>query len=330
MGMEQYQLFVDSLRSNETRKHYITYFQKYQDFMGTNDLFCGNNPRLIEHKIIEFLGILKQRGLEFHAVSNYVFSILAFYKINDIVLNITKIGKFLPEYKKKKDRSYSHQEIHNLLNFVDERYRIIILILASTGIRIGALPDLQLKHLEGNRLTIYENSNAEYITFCTPECRQAIDPYLEMRKRYGENITPESLLIREQFDSRSRINKKQRQLKSYTIARRLIDLSIRCGTRNDEVKICHGFRKFFTTQLINSKVGSEIREMLLGHKIGLASAYYRPTEQDMYEEYEKAIDLLTINEENRLRKKVEVLTIEKSRLDRIEEKMLKMEQVYLK
>jgi hypothetical protein len=70
--------------------------------------------------------------------------------------------------------------------------------------------------------------------------------------------------------------------------------------------------------------------MLLGHKIGLASAYYRPTVEQMYEEYEKALDSLTINEENRLRKKVEVLTIEKSRLDRIEEKMLKMEQMYQK
>ena len=35
----------------------------------------------------------------------------------------------------------------------------------------------------------------------------------------------------------------------------------------------HGFRKFVTTQLFNSKVNPEIREMLLGHKIGLASAY---------------------------------------------------------
>jgi integrase/recombinase XerD len=68
--------------------------------------------------------------------------------------------------------------------------------------------------------------------------------------------------------------------------------------------------------------------MLLGHKIGLASAYYRPTEDEMYLEYEKALNNLTINEENRLRRKVETLTIEKSRLDRIEEKMLKMEQMY--
>jgi hypothetical protein len=33
------------------------------------------------------------------------------------------------------------------------------------------------------------------------------------------------------------------------------------------------FVKFTTTQLVNSQVNPEIREMLLGHKIGLASAY---------------------------------------------------------
>jgi hypothetical protein len=55
--------------------------------------------------------------------------------------------------------------------------------------------------------------------------------------------------------------------------------------------------------------------MLLGYKIGLASCYYRPSEEEMYSEYEKAIDLLTINEENRLRKKVETLEIEKSKID---------------
>ena len=32
------------------------------DFMGTNELFCGNNPRLIEHKIIEFINILREKG----------------------------------------------------------------------------------------------------------------------------------------------------------------------------------------------------------------------------------------------------------------------------
>ena len=99
---------------------------------------------------------------------------------------------------------------------------------------------------------------------------------------------------------------------------KLVDLQKRLGIRTKEVATTHGFRKFFTTQLINSKVNPEIREMLLGHKIGLAGCYYRPTEKEMYQEYEKAIDNLTIDPSNRLQRKVEMLTIEKSRMDRIE------------
>ena len=87
--------------------------------------------------------------------------------------------------------------------------------------------------------------------------------------------------------------------------------------------IAHGFRKFFTTQLVNSKINPEIREMLLGHKIGLTSCYYKPSIDEMYSEYEKAIDNLTIDPANRLQRKIETLAIEKSRLDRIEEKMLR-------
>jgi hypothetical protein len=75
--------------------------------------------------------------------------------------------------------------------------------------------------------------------------------------------------------------------------------------KRKHIPVLHGFRKFFTKQLVDSKLNPEIREMLLGHKIGLASAYYKPTEQDMYNEYYKAVNLLIINEENRLKIKLE-------------------------
>jgi hypothetical protein len=48
------------------------------------------------------------------------------------------------------------------------------------------------------------------------------------------------------------------------------------------------------------------------------------------DEYNKAIDNLTIDPANRLQRKIETLTIEKSRFDRTEEKMLKIEQMYQK
>lgn len=80
---------------------------------------------------------------------------------------------------------------------------------------------------------------------------------------------------------RNPVQTKPRRIKTITIISKLLDLANRCGIRNSTVPIAHGFRKFFTTQLINSKVNPEIREMLFGHKIGLASYYYRPSVDEM-------------------------------------------------
>ena len=68
------------------------------------------------------------------------------------------------------------------------------------------------------------------------------------------------------------------------------------------------------TQAVKSKMNPEIREMLLGHKIGLASAYYRPTEEVMYQEYEKAIDNFTIDPSNRLQRKLDTVQQENSQV----------------
>ena len=284
--MEQIQLFLKSCRSAATRNAYELAFGKYVKYVGVDNLF-QDNPRLIEAKIIEFILSLREEGKSFRAISNYLDPIKAFYRINDVVLNVHKISKFMPEQvKANRDRAYTHSEIGKMLEITDERMRVVVLILASSGIRIGAMPLLRLRHLEDTKLTVYENTKEEYFTHITPECKKAIDFYLDFRVRYGEKITDNSYLIREQFDIRTPGPPKQVHHK--TIQWNLRVLAIKCGIRQNadrntrqEVMMSHGFRKFFTTQLINSKVNPEIREMLLGHKIGLASAYYRPTEQEM-------------------------------------------------
>ncbi|MGB5091599.1 MAG: hypothetical protein WBN72_11700, partial [Nitrososphaeraceae archaeon] len=62
MQNESEKLFLNSIKSKETRNSYEILFQKYADFMGKNDLFCENNPRLIEQKIIEFIMFLRDSG----------------------------------------------------------------------------------------------------------------------------------------------------------------------------------------------------------------------------------------------------------------------------
>jgi len=151
------------------------------------------------------------------------------------------------------------------------------------------------------------------------------DSYLEYRTKQGEKLTDQSYLIREQFNINDleQIRNKSRGISTGTLKIMLHTLLIKAGLRTvdhinphkqKEVARAHGFRKFFTTQLVNCKVNPEIREMLLGHKIGLASCYYRPTQEEMFIEYSKAIDKLTINPANRLKEEVKTLKIEKNRL----------------
>jgi hypothetical protein len=57
--------------------------------------------------------------------------------------------------------------------------------------------------------------------------------------------------------------------------------------------------------------------MLLSHKIGLISCYYKPSEEDFLVEYQKAVNNLTINEVNKLKMQVKKLEIEKSQLEKL-------------
>lgn len=215
------------------------------------------------------------------------------------------------------------------------------MLLASSGIRIGGLPDIRIRNLEKinniYKITVYEGSSSQYFTLCTFECTSYIDAYLDFRAKNGENMNKDSYLIRDQFDITDweQIRNKSKGMSISGIESLLNVILLKSGVRirnhnrdRKEIARAHGFRKFFTTQVVNSEVNPEIREMLLGHKIGLASCYYRPTEEKIYQEYLKAVDLLTTNEENRLRRKVEILEIEKSKIDQLELTIKRLEEKY--
>ena len=109
---QSYRLFSSSIRSDETRKTYTLLLKKFIEYLGEDeDILLGNDAKQIERRIIDFIITLKEHGKQYSAIHNYVSAIIAFYKINDIVLNETKISKFMPEPKRaRKDRAYTHEE----------------------------------------------------------------------------------------------------------------------------------------------------------------------------------------------------------------------------
>jgi integrase len=336
---EVYFNFINSIKSQVTKNIYerdIKIYLKFCNLTNLSDLLTISDP---QKQIINY----RERNLSSNSINTMLNGIYHFYEMNDVPLNKKKINMFKGEFTRKPlDKAYTHEQISKIMNFSDLRMKVIILLMASSGLRIGALPELRLRNIEKidnlYKITVYEGAKEQYMTYSTPECAFFIDIYLKYRVQNGEKLHKNSFLIRDQFDITDieQVRNKSKGIALNTIKVLVTNILLKSGLRTiDHVKYSrketpksHGFRKFYTTQLVNSKVNPEIREMLLGHKIGLTSCYYRPTEDEMYTEYSKAIDNLTIDPSNRLQRKVETLTIEKSRVDKLEEKIRRIEKMY--
>jgi integrase len=330
---EAFDNFVNTVKSPATKAQYIKAIMNYMKFLKVSTLeeLLKGDAKLIQARIISFVMSHREKGLSTSLIQLRLSALKHFYSSNDMTLNWDKIYSFIGQpTKKHKNRPYKRDEIARMLSVSMQRDRLIILLLTSTGMRVGAVTDLQLGHLKRiekynlYQITVYEGSPEEYTTFCTPECAKEIDTYLDYRRKAGEKITIDSYLIREYFDINDNDQvTRPKQIKTNTIQfqihQKLIHAGIReghlleteqRGTKRHEIRMSHGFRKFFHTTLTLSGVHNLIADMLTGHKNGLKASYLMPTEQELLEGkdnvkgYASAINDLTINEENRLQIKV--------------------------
>jgi integrase len=111
------------------------------------DELIKQDPKTIEQQIIDY--IISLDGVARATKSLRLAAIVTFYSINDVTLNRKRLGKFLgPRQKRVKDRPYTLEEISKMLAVSDERMRCVILILTSTGMRIGGLAGLKISSLK--------------------------------------------------------------------------------------------------------------------------------------------------------------------------------------
>jgi integrase len=67
------------------------------------------------------------------------------------------------------------------------------------------------------------------------------------------------------------------------------------GKRRHEFQTDHGFRKWFKTRCELAGMKPINIEKLMNHSTGISDSYYRATENDVLEDYVKAVDMLSID-----------------------------------
>lgn len=325
----EYRNFIESLKSKITQRLYDRHLFKYQKYIKATSLneLLTEDLKIIKNSLTSYVLYLRDEKKVSYSYMNIALSALKhFYEMNEVAgISWSKIGRFKGENKRStSDRAYTHEEIKRMLEVADIKYRAIILTYASTGMRREALISLRYGDMERvndnvYRFIVYRRTRNEHITFCTPECFAAINTYLQTRIMAGEALKSDSPLFRRDFDHRDSLKaKKPQPITAKTLANRIRTISHNAlvtkpipntetnpeGRRRNEVAVVHGFRKFAITEMGRAKINPEIREILVNHDLGIRQVYLKYDENDLLSEYVKAIDNLTINPENRLKKQL--------------------------
>jgi integrase len=336
---QAYRNFIHSIRSEATKKDYLaslSYFMRYLKIDDYDSLM--KEPTLIQSNIIDYIIYCKEeRKLAPNSIRLHVAGIKRFYDMNDIVINWKKVFMYQGEnYKVVDDTAYTAEQIKTLVDHADMRDKAIILLLASIGMRAGALPKLKLKDLTEvenlYKVRVYKHTHEQYYTFCTPEARLAIDQYLEYRKRSAERLEDNTPLFRRRFNP-DQDGTIVRPIGFGAVVSLIVQLLNKTGVRpaiplkegehpkRTNLPMLHSFRKFFITQCIRAHVEFGARELLAGHRQGLDSHYDRRNESEILAEYSKAINYLTIDPSNRLRQENRELRKDVSRFDKMQKQI---------
>ena len=172
------------------------------------------------------------------------------------------------------------------------------------------------------------------ISYNTREAYDACLDWMNFRASYNEEITGESYVMRDMWQTTTKTksrgtvgvaaypkrlkNSGIKSLMERAIKSQGVEKILKEGTNHNtrrEWKVLHGYRKWFNSVLVNANFPHTKKEKLMGHDLRLDNNYYKATSDDLLDSYLEVVNSLTLNEEFRLRQKVEILTLEKSKVD---------------
>ena len=338
---KSFQNFDDGIKTETTRRtyHYIldelVRFANYTNYDELTKLDDDGIHELLKQWIRHF----KQKELAYKTCKLKLNAAEHFFEMNKRIIYKKLLHKILPysDGMPAGDVPFTTQELWLMKQTaIKPRDIAVIDFLASTGVRPGSLTDpvLKIKHTQEMSngcmaIRVYDDTREGYWAFLTPEATQSLKRYHASRRRNGETLDDESVL----FKNYENPNKKKDWIDANTIRQMLNGIIKHAGIERKKTKnrydkpIIYGFRKRFNTILkLNNAVNSNIAEKLMAHKRGLDGVYLKPTMEQCFTEFQKAIIDLTLDPTMRQQIKIEKLEEEKNENKQLVERVKILEK----
>ncbi|MCV0366312.1 MAG: site-specific integrase [Nitrosopumilus sp.] len=331
-----YQKFSEAIREKATRKTYEIYLNQFldyahEDYESLAKLSQSHIEELVFNYVIHLKDLTERTGKPSPNSYNTMTSpIKLFLEMNDILLNWTKIKRLFPaKVPVSNQLPYTDEDVRELLAATTSvRNKAFIHFLAATGCRVGAIPELTIEDIQpiedGAIVTIYRDTTEEYRTCLTPEAFYHLKKYLSQRI----NTNPDVSL----FTTKNNVDALSLDAAGDVIRhiRKQAKLMIDFGRKSTKGKSQnHAFRKRFSLCLANADIQSKFIEYMMGHYEKQDKYYFKPSDEDLWFQYKKAIKILTLDKSEAMKheleqKKVIIDDYEK----RLQEKVSEIENRY--
>ena len=312
-------LFLSAMKSKATKKLYTNELEKFRKhyLIKNNDSLISIDSKKTQEMIEDYVLFLRNNGLSCASIRNTTCSLKLFYSMNDIVCNWTKLNKMLPEkVKARGEKPYTTDQLRVILKQVSNSplWTALVHFISASGAREGFSEELRIKDIENFKdgcksVKVYADSKDEYYCFIHQEAVKALEEYFEYRTKKGEKLTPDSWVFTTALTPTKPMTTN---LISSWFSRIVGRTSVYRGeyiNKRYDIQIVYGMRKRFNTILkSNSDVNSNIAEKLIGHStsIPLDNHYFKPTLEVIFEEYQKAIPDLIIDDTFRLEQELKL------------------------
>jgi integrase len=282
-------------------------------------------------------GRVVRKEISTATLRNYIKPIRLYCAQMDIPIPWKKLLRGIPKGRRyANDRAPTLDEIKRVLAYPDRRIKPIVCVMSSSGIRLSAWDYIKWKHIiplsrngriVAAKILVYAEDDDEYFSFISQEAFEALQDWINYRKASGEEVTSESWLMRNLWDVTTPKGKGvvtiPKRLKATGI-KRLIERALwaqgirsHLGEgRRHEFQADHGFRKWFKTRCESAGMRSINIETLMGHSLGLSDSYYRPTEEEILNDYLNAANALTLGNFHEMQEKLEELIVKTEDSDR--------------
>jgi len=316
------EIFLSTLKSESTKTNYRYWIERYMEHyhLESFDDLLKFTPEVIQTNIENYVMELRRIRATRSMVKATIYALFHFYAMNRVILNEKIIKKLLPEQESRGGgEAYSDEDVKKIIRAVDQtkikrhkkwyfrkpRARALVHVLASSGMRLGALVDLKIEDIQPiedcYKITVYSGTRHEYTTFVTPEARKALDEYLNLI----DKRTPDRSLFGMSYDAvRACLYRLVKKAKVSTVTIQKLtwydkEVNNQKNPRHRlDIPTVHGLRKRWNTIMKSNKdINPNLIEQMLGHSlIKLDESYLKPTTEKLFEEYKKGVSELTLFE----------------------------------